>query len=114
MNLISSCESVSIRIILAIAMLIFVAPLRAELRVLDQQGLVRAIAADQRNYHVVLKLDPAPNAIGAAWLVHEDGIAPDQHGITQTDQVVFKDLPSGNWRIKTAVPSTKVLDVEIK
>lgn len=102
------------RAILMVAALSFVAPLSAELRVLDQQGLVRAIAADQENYQVVLKLDPAPRAIGAAWLVHEDGIAPDQHGATQTDQVVFKDLPSGNWRIKTAVPSTKVLDVEIK
>jgi len=71
----------------------------AELKVLDEMGLTRAVKRINNGATVVAQVGNG-NAAEAARLSHVDGLAPDISGTRQADgSFVFSGVTEGTWRL---------------
>lgn len=85
-----------------------------EIRVLDPQGLTRAVqpSLDPMTVEIAV-VSPATRMLGGATLVQTSGLVDDKAAIGEGGRYVFSGVPPGTWQVKFIEPSERVRSIRI-
>ena len=81
----------------------------AEIRIVDANGLTRAVRAVEGGGNVTLHL--ANEGKSGGTLVHTDGLASDISGVARGTEVVFLKVRNGTWRIEGVSETIREVDI---
>lgn len=103
------------------AVLLLAAPLfahAAELKIVDNMGLTRAVKEVSESGAVTVELRRTGEADGSAEmkmdLSNVDGIASDINGVAQNSSMFsFQRVPAGTWKIKSSKKNVSISVVKI-
>ena len=82
----------------------------ADIRIVDANGLTRAVRTVKDSAIVTLHLAKEPRSGGT--LVHTDGLASDIRGMAQKTEVVFSHVRNGTWRIEGVSETIREVSVD--
>ena len=112
----------TIRVVVGVLMIVGIVLLPAsgqtsELRIVDQQGLNRAVKVIQDRANVIVDLtdQTADSKALSCRLVHTEGLASDLPCQSINNQrIVFRNVSPGTWRIEIAGDNAAIGTVKIE